>query len=226
LTKKALDNIINGVNFMKYSGIIFDLDGTLLDTLEDLADSVNSVLKSYGFPTHKTSDYKLKVGMGFKNLLINSFPPGTEFIDEATDAFVKTYALNYANKTKPYAGIPETLRELQKKNIAMGVDSNKRDSYTARLIEKFFGPNFFSLVVGEREDLPKKPNPAGAELILKSMRLSKKDVLFIGDSLPDIQTAQNAGLDSAGVLWGFRGAEELKNAKYLFSEPREILSLF
>jgi phosphoglycolate phosphatase len=214
----------------KYFGVIFDLDGTLLDTLDDLADSVNEVLKSYGFPAHRNSDYKLKVGKGFRNLLINSFPPETEtkIIDEALDSFVKIYDLNYAVKTKPYDGIPEAIGELQKKNIKIGVNSNKRDLYTARLLEKFFDVSYFSAIVGERDDMPKKPDPAGTELILKKMGLAKQNVLFVGDSSVDMATAKNSGLDAAGVLWGFRGLEELKKggAKYIIAAPREIPSYF
>jgi phosphoglycolate phosphatase len=213
----------------KYKGIIFDLDGTLLNTIEDISDSVNEVLRVFNCPEHNYDDYKLKLGSGFKSLLENSFPEGTdeETILKGLDLFVKIYDKKFKNKTKPYEGISELLYELNKLGIKIGVNSNKRNDYTNELIKKFFEDISFVDIFGEREGIPKKPDPTTVLEISKHMELSLSEIVYIGDSKIDMMTATNAHIDSIGVLWGFRSFDELVkyNATYIVSEPKEILDI-
>lgn len=213
----------------KYKGIIFDLDGTLLDTIDDLGDSMNEVLKTYNLPIFTMEEYKWKIGGGFKGLAMNSFPKGTDSdtIEKAILLFSNTYDSMYLNKTKPYRDIDYILDELNKMNLKIGINSNKKDSYTKELANKFFKRIPFIEIYGERDGIPKKPDPISALEIIKSMKLKPKEVLYIGDSMVDMETAKNAGIDSIGVLWGFRDYEELsKNgATYIVSEPKDILDI-
>lgn len=213
----------------KYKGIIFDLDGTLINTIEDLGDSVNEVLKSYEYPIHPYEAYKLKIGGGFQSLIENSFPKDTkeETIREALQSFVKIYDTKYQNKSQPYEGIEKILDILVQKGYILAVNSNKRTDYTNRLVEKLFPKIPFVEVFGERKDIPKKPDPVSALELADLMKLDPKDILYIGDTKTDMETAKNAGMDSVGVLWGFRGEEELRKsgARYIVSKPQEIIEI-
>lgn len=211
----------------KYKGIIFDLDGTLLDTIEDLGDSMNEVLSILGWPTFELEEYKLKIGGGFRGLAINSLPEdvGEDVITRTMDLFAEIYDKTFLNKTVPYGGIDELLDKLNNKGILLAVNSNKKDEYTRVLTDKFFSRIPFVNVYGEREGFAKKPEPHAAMEILSEMGLSKDEALFIGDSRTDIETANNVGMDSVGVLWGFRGREELMKhgATYIVEKPMDIL---
>jgi phosphoglycolate phosphatase len=212
-------------------GVIFDLDGTLLDTLRDLADSVNYVLGAHGYPQHSYEDYRQKIGRGFRNLLEVSFPEehrGDLEISEALEMFLKEYDQNYMNQTVPYDGISDLLALLGKKGIKVGVNSNKRTDYTNNLIHKIFPQIKFTGVFGERAGIPKKPHPQTALEIIAMMGLRPEETIYIGDSGTDIQTGKNAGMVTAGVLWGFRGLAELREngADYIVRTPQEIIDLF
>lgn len=215
----------------KYKGIIFDLDGTLLNTINDLANSVNEVMEHYEFPTHDCQAYKLKIGRGFKNLIQRSVPENMrdneEFLQEAVDLFVKIYDRRYKECTVPYDGIPELIEQLHKRGIPLAVNSNKRTDYTNALVEKFFSHIPFVAVYGEREGIPKKPNPAAALEIAEIMKLSPEEILYIGDSKTDMETGNNAGMDTVGVDWGFRGRKELEanGGTYIVERPEEILNI-
>lgn len=213
----------------KYKGIIFDLDGTLLDTIDDLGDSMNEVLKTYNHPIFTMEEYKMKIGGGFKGLALNSFPEDTDLdtIEEAILLFSEIYDSRYLNKTQPYKDIDYILDELKKIGIKIGINSNKRDSYTNDLADKFFKRISFVAVYGEREWIPKKPDPTSALEIIQLMGLKAEEVLYVGDSMVDIMTANNAGIESVGVLWGFRDYEELSKygATYIVSDPKEILTI-
>ena len=212
-----------------YRGIIFDLDGTLLDSVEDIGDSMNEVLKKLDFPTWSYKEYKMKIGGGFRGLAINCLPEGTdeEIIEKAVKMFSDFYDENYLNKTRPYNGIINILNELKNQGIKLGVNSNKRDDYTKALVDKYFNNIPFIKVYGDREGIIKKPDPTSALEIAKYMNLGVKEILYIGDSNVDILTAKNANMDSAGVLWGFRDREELLNygAKFIIEKPIDILNL-
>ncbi|WP_343208948.1 HAD family hydrolase [Anaerolentibacter hominis] len=214
----------------KYKGIIFDLDGTLLNTIADLSDSVNAVLDEYDYPGFTYDQYKLKIGKGFRNLLENSFPEGLwddKLIDEALEKFLSIYDKNYMNKTAPYEGIDRMLDELAARNIQVGVNSNKRTDYTNDLIHKFFCRIPFVEIFGEREGIPKKPDPAAALEIAGLMGLKPEEVLYIGDSKTDMVTGKNAGMDTVGVLWGFRDFKELSEngATYIAGTVQDILDI-
>ena len=213
----------------KYKGVIFDLDGTLLDTIEDLGDSMNLVLDKYDLPKLSYEEYKLKVGGGFKGLIINCFPKDSKeaILEEGVKLFQEFYNKNYLNKTKPYEGIIDILNELNKNKIKLGINSNKRDKYTRDLANKFFKEIPFIKVYGERKGIPKKPDPTSALEIAKVMGLNSEKIIYIGDSKTDIQTAKNAGMDSIGVLWGFRSKEELMKygVDFIVSNPKDILDI-
>lgn len=216
-----------------YKGIIFDLDGTLLNTIEDLTDSVNEVMKRYGFPIHETKDCKKMVGNGFRSLLRRALPIEKQqeesLIDEALNQFSKAYQERYLHKTSPYQGIPELVDELAKRGIALAVNSNKREDYTSALIQKFFARISFAAVYGEREKdgIPKKPDPTAALKITELMGFQPNEILYIGDSKTDMETGRNAGMDTVGVTWGFRDREELEknDASYIADHPEDIISL-
>jgi phosphoglycolate phosphatase len=214
-----------------FKGVIFDLDGTLLDTLQDLAGSVNHVLAAYGYPQHSCEAYKMKIGRGFRNLLEVSFPKehhADQEISAALEMFLEAYDKNYMNQTAPYDGIPDMLDLLWKRGVKIGVNSNKRTDYTNNLIQKFFSQIKFTGVFGEREGIPKKPHPKAALEIIEMMGLRPEETIYVGDSGTDIQTGKNAGMVTAGVLWGFRGLAELREngADYIIRAPQEIIDLF
>lgn len=213
----------------KYKGIIFDLDGTLLNTIADIGDSCNEALSKYGFNGHSIEDYKLKLGNGFRVLIEKSVPIGTDkdTIDSILSSYAENYSYNYLNKTVPYEGITELLDKLVKMGIKVAVNSNKRDDYVKPLVSKYFENIPFEAAYGERKGIAKKPDPTGAIEIIELMELSKEEVLYIGDSDTDMITAKNAGIDGVGVTWGFRSYEELKKngAKYIVSDTNEILDI-
>lgn len=213
----------------KYKGIIFDLDGTLLNTIEDISDSMNEVLQAFNLNTYSYEEYKHKIGGGFRNLILNSFPEGTDenTISRALEMLLKIYSEKYINKTQPYDGINKLLNLLVERDMKLGVNSNKKDEYTKNLIYKFFDSIPFIDVYGQRENVQIKPDPTTALEIAENMNLKPEEILFIGDSNTDILTAKNAHMDSVGVLWGFRSREELSKhgAKYIVSDWKEILDI-
>lgn len=207
-------------------GIIFDLDGTLLDTLEDIADSANEALNLAGFDSHPLDEYRFYVGNGVENLVKKILPDDCDdhVIARVIDDFKSAYARNYANKCQPYPGIMDLLEELSKCGIMLGVCSNKPDAFTQIMVDLYFKDFDFVAVTGERKELPRKPNAAMVHYILDKMNLSVDECLFVGDSDVDVKTAINAGLRSIGVKWGFRPIQELIDAKvtYIVSHPKEI----
>jgi len=215
----------------KYKGIVFDLDGTLLNTIEDLGSSMNEVLRHYGFPEHSIDAYRLMVGNGMMNLLKTSIPPEERKridMERAFRMFRQIYAERYMDKTVPYEGIRELVTWLAARGIKLAVNSNKRDDYTKGLMKKFFVSIPFVRIYGEQTKFPRKPDPAAALEIASAMEEAPEEILYIGDSEVDMETGRNAGMDTVGVLWGFRSRSELEanNAVYIASEPKNIRSLF
>ena len=209
-------------------GMIFDLDGTTVSTLEDLCDSVNITLRQNGYPERSLEEVRMAVGNGSLKLISRSVPAGIsdERISELLKQYVGIYTSNYNIKSHAYDGVPELLQELQKKGVLLAVNSNKPDHLTKALINECFPDIEFVGVIGDQKDLPKKPDPTGANGLIDQMGLNKDEVLYIGDSETDIKTAKNAGLKSIGCLWGFRDLETLKEAgaDIIVSEPQEILN--
>ena len=213
---------------MKYNTVIFDLDGTLLNTLEDLGDSVNFALKSFGYPTRTYEEVKSFVGNGIKDLLTKAVPIGTD--EETTlrclQAFKNHHKTNMQNKTLPYEGIIALLKELNSKGIKLGIVSNKYD-FGVKNLNKYYFKDLIPVAIGEREGVRKKPAPDTVLTAMKELGSKKEECLYVGDSGSDMITAKNAGIKSVGVTWGFRDADSLREsgAIFLINSPKELLEL-
>jgi len=211
--------------------VIFDLDGTMLNTIEDLANSCNYVLKKWNFSSHSVDKYKTFVGNGAKKLVERALPEkerNPEFIEKLHVEFVEYYSKHSEEKTAPYEGIVNLLRGISENNIKIAVASNKFISATRSLVKKYFHQFEFSSVLGQRDGVPVKPNPQIIYDVMDEANIwNKEKIIFIGDSGEDMKTATNAGVDSIGVLWGFRSKEELKEngAKHIVEKPEEILDI-
>ena len=196
--------------------VIFDLDGTLLNTIGDLADAVDYVMRSRNLPEHTNAEYRQMVGGGIKRLVERALPEelahNEEYVEECVAQFRRYYVDNIDRHTIPYEGIPELLRKLQHDGVKMAVASNKFQHGTDRLVAKFFGEIDFVAIEGNREGAPLKPNPEIIHNILRIAGVERGDAVMVGDSGIDIRTAIAAEIDSIGVSWGFRFAEELYDA--------------
>ncbi len=209
--------------------MIFDLDGTLLDTLEDIANSANSVLASHQFPTHSLDKYRYFVGSGSVELITRVLPEDQRtntMINRCTQEFFETYNKCWNVNTQPYDGITELLKELKDRQLKLAILSNKPDKFTRISIREWFPKDIFDIVSGQSDKIPRKPDPAGALQIAKLLNISPRHFLYIGDTDTDMQTATAAGMFSVGVLWGFRTRKELQNngARILVEHPKEILA--
>lgn len=208
--------------------VIFDLDGTLLNTLEDLRSAVNVALALRNLPPRSLEEVRCFVGNGVRNLMRRALPAGTADadIDAALADFKQYYAAHIRDTTIPYDGIPELLTALCKRGIKVGVLSNKMDSATQELIQHFF-PGKVDVIFGEHKDIPRKPDPTSCRLVMQQLGVKPEEVLYVGDSGTDMQTAKNAGLTAVGVTWGFRSREDLlqNGADYLVAAPVEIFRL-
>ena len=209
--------------------VIFDLDGTLLNTIDDLADCTNYVLKKRGFPIHEVEDYKYFVGNGVVKLLQRALPKDiseTAFSEIHRD-FMHYYEMHKEDKTAPYTGMIETLEKLQSKGILLAVATNKPHELLPNLMQRFFPTIKWVAVLGNRKETPIKPHPQIVYDILEVSQVDKKEILYIGDTATDMETAQNAGATKVGALWGFRTREELEqaHADYIIEKPEEIINL-
>ncbi|MCC8192476.1 MAG: HAD family hydrolase [Ruminococcus sp.] len=210
--------------------VIFDLDGTLVNSVYDLADSVNFVLRENGYPTHETEKFYYFVGNGTRKLCERALPENKRTdaeIDRIHEQFLKRYAKNYLNKTVLYDGIKETVNSLVDRGVKCAVASNKTDIFTKEIIDKLFGSGVFSVVIGKREGYATKPDPKIVFEILERTETQKQNAIFVGDSDVDIKTAHNAGLAAVGCLWGFRTYDELfeAGAEYIIEKPAELLEI-
>lgn len=215
---------------MAFQAIIFDLDGTLLATLEDIAGSVNRVLIERGYPEHPLEAYRFFVGDGSEKLVRRALPQEVDdeqMIRKCHEAFLEDYGKNWHVHTAPYAGIPELLDALSARHVKLSVLSNKPHAVTVRCISEWFRAWQFESVTGQRDGLPKKPNPAGALKIAEALQLQSRDFLFVGDSAVDMQTASAAGMFAVGVSWGFRPVSELEEngANAVIRTPFELLDV-
>ena len=205
---------------------IFDLDGTLLNTITDLGKACNHALESMGFASHPIQAYAYMVGNGVRNLMKKAQPDADEeTIDKLLDCFKEYYNEHCLDNTKPYPGIPELLNSLKEKGVAIAVASNKYQEATQKIIDGCFPDMGFVAVEGQREGRQRKPDPSIIFSILNQYPVPKKEVLYIGDSAVDIETATRACVESIGVGWGFRSVAELRraNADFIVSHPQEIL---
>jgi phosphoglycolate phosphatase len=215
---------------MNYSGIIFDLDGTLLNTIDDLADSMNFVLKQHGFPEHSTEKYKYFVGNGMRMLVERSLPEDERYkkkIDQYLAEIEKEYSKRLNNLTRPYEGINELLDTLRNLGVRMFVLSNKPHPFTKKTVDTFFISDRFDLIYGARTGIPKKPDPYSALEISKLSGIPPSAFLYLGDSGVDMETANKAGMYAVGASWGFRKENELweYGAKAVINFPMELIPI-
>ena len=214
---------------MTFDSVLFDLDGTLLDTLDDLADSMNNSLTQQNLPTHPTEAYKIFVGDGVEMLTRRALGDACEDKLVATDIeeMKAQYAKLWDNKTQPYDGICELLTSLSHKGLKLTVLSNKPDNFTKLCVERFLGDFKFDIVQGVSEDCPPKPDPSGAFMVAKSLDIGPEGFVYLGDTNTDMKTANAAGMLPVGVTWGFRSPEELRasGAKALINHPSELLEI-
>ncbi len=215
---------------MAYRALLFDLDGTLLDTLQDIADSVNSALAYFGFPQHELDAYRYFVGDGVEMLAIRALPEDRR--DQMTVGKVvaridEAYSLRWANNTRPFQGIPELLDALTNIGIRMAILSNKGQSFAELTVSTLLPDWHFDLVVGAQPSIPRKPDPTTALRIARQMSLIPTEFLYLGDSAVDMKTAVAAKMYPIGALWGYRTANELLTggARALVENPMHVLSL-
>ena len=209
-----------------YRAAIFDLDGTLLNTLEDLADSGNELLAAYGKPPHSVQEYRYLVGNGWRKLIERILPDASpKQIDEALVLYKAIYDKCLTGKTKPYDGIPEMISALQAKGVRLAVCTNKHISATEVLLQKYFPAGVFDAVEGDCSGIPRKPDPTHVNILLEKLDVLPEETVYLGDSGVDMQTATNARVLPVGALWGFRDKDELleNGAKILLSNPMELL---
>ncbi|MCP4129765.1 MAG: HAD family hydrolase [bacterium] len=210
--------------------VVFDLDGTLINTLEDLAASMNAVLEKRGFPVFPVEQYKKLIGDGVEILAERVLPEGKKeerLIKECAEDMKQEYDRKWKATAAPYPGIPELLTGLEERGIRMAVLTNKPHEFTEITITTFLPHWNFEILLGARSEVPRKPHPAGAFEIIERMSLSPDEFYYLGDTNTDMKTAVAAGMYPVGVLWGFRDAEELmeSGAKKLLERPEELLDM-
>jgi len=226
----ALYNIM-AERIKKFKAVLFDLDGTLLDSLQDIADSANSALRQLGFAAHPTETYKYLVGDGIEELVKRALPESFRDVNTITECLKLIrgeYRRRLAINSKPYAGVREMLGELQRRNVSMAVLSNKPHEFTCHMVDEILGDYDFEIVRGAESDVPVKPAPAAALRIAQQMDISPAQFVCVGDGSTDMQAANAAGMYAVGVLWGYRTADDLlqAGAKKLIKNPGELLNLF
>lgn len=209
--------------------VLFDLDGTLLDSLGDLADAMNTVLSKEGLPTHDLDAFRYHIGDGIRALVERSLPAHLHD-DASLDRFLELYRASYAERwhlSQPFPGVPELLDALSSRGIAIGVVSNKPDPFTQQCVRQLFPHWQWNGILGQTDAIPAKPDPTGAVRMAETIGLPVDACWFVGDSDVDMQTGVRAGMHPVGVTWGFRPAEELRaaGAKHLIEEPKDLLTL-
>ncbi len=209
--------------------VLFDLDGTLINTIDDLGDACNFALAKMGFQLHNSEEYKLMVGNGMRKLVERSLPENErtdDKIDKALEFFFEYYNVHNVDKTCSYDGVEELINELQKTGIKIAVVTNKHEPSAISILDKLYKIKF-DAIVGNTSTFPAKPDPATANHAMSLLGVTPDECLFVGDSCVDMQTACNCGAVPVGVLWGFRGREELEQngARYIIEAPHELLDI-
>ncbi len=212
------------------NAIIFDLDGTLLNTIDDICDSLNIALSNEGYKTYTSEETKAFVGSGVKIMVERALGNQlytSEAFEEIRKTYMKEYEVRQSIKTHPYEGIIDMLVELKRMGIKIGLLSNKPHQDTLRVVDHYFGLDKFDVILGQREGVPIKPDPTSLFELIKCLDTSKDKCLFVGDSDVDMKTANNGGVKKIGVLWGFRTFNDLKenNADYIVSSTKEIIDI-
>jgi len=212
---------------MKVRSVIFDMDGTLLNTLEMIKICNNEVLKRHGFPGRELDEYRTFVGYGMKNLLTKALPDGTddEIIEQMVPEVIDLYLKKGAEMIPAYEGINEMLDTLVKKGVKISILTNKEHSYASLNAKTALGNYHFEAVIGERKGMPIKPDPSGVFEIVEITGVPLSETVFVGDMTADVLTGKNAGVFTVGCLWGFGFKKDLENADMLISHPLEILKI-
>ena len=211
--------------------VIFDLDGTLLNTLEDIADCTNEVMKQNDFPISELSRYNYFVGNGIEDMVRSALPESERnndsFVKKCTLEFANIYKDGWKNKTSIYDGILDLIRIIKSKNMKIAILSNKPDNFTKETIAHFFKDTEFDAIWGKKDEFPLKPSPESALALIKKLNVKAADVLYVGDTSIDMITAESSGFTSVGVLWGFRTEKELEvsGAQYIVKHPKEIIKI-
>lgn len=213
---------------MKIEGIIFDLDGTLIDSIDDLGDAANILFARHGYPEHKKSDFIQWIGDGTARFIQNGIGNviDKKELKDYVSEYKQIYLENLHVKTRLYEGVNILLDELGRRRLKLSVLSNKPDIHTLKLVDHFFSEWSFECVAGQKEGIPRKPDPSSALAMAAEMGISPEKILFIGDSAGDIKTALSAGMVPVWVSWGYGNPEaEIKSQSIIVKEPEEILSL-
>lgn len=210
--------------------MIFDLDGTLLNSLDDLADSTNHILAKHSLPTHPLDSFRYFVGNGQRKLVERALPAEKrtpEYIEDFFRELVAYYGLHSQDKTRPYPCVIECLEQLQEKGVGIAVASNKVNAVMQKMMPHYFPMIHFACLLGQREGIPAKPHPQIIFDIMEQVKVAKEEVLYVGDTGVDMDTAHNAGLRAAGVLWGYRDRQELEEhgAEFIIDKPADLLNL-
>jgi len=219
-----------GAGAPRFDGVIFDLDGTLVDTLEDIADAMDRVLALEGAPGHSYQEYRYLIGHGIRNLVTEALPAelrSDERVARCYERMIEDYGRNSLNKTRVYDGVPALVRELRAAGVPLAIHSNKADAPTQAIVAALLAPDDFVHIAGARPDAPLKPDPAVALAIAARFGLPPGRVAYLGDSLVDMRTATAAGMLAVGAAWGFRTPEELREsgAAAVIAAPLDLLAL-
>lgn len=212
----------------KYKAVIFDLDGTLVNTLHDIAECTNYALRELSLPEHPIESYRLKVGCGNRALVSSCLAPNQQhLLDAVLEIQLTYYTDHFCDHSRAYPGIPETLYELKSLGLKLAVLSNKPAPFTPKVVERVFGDFPFDVVRGPMPDVPLKPDPSSALSVAESLAVSPAKVAFVGDSGVDMKTARNASMFAVGVTWGFRDRAELEEngSQAIIDHPSELCSL-
>lgn len=210
----------------KYKAILFDLDGTLLDTVPGLAKAMNEVLHKHKFAPRSIEEYKTFIGNGIKALVEQSVPPNTDpnLLSIMYKEKTKLYSIYWKEGTSLFPGIAQMLTDLSEHTISLAIFSNKEDFFTQQIAKEFLSSWKFEVISGRTESIPKKPNPLGVQLILNKFPYSPGEWLFVGDKDADVETANNAGIDSVWVSWGYQ-VNQPKACTWVIHEPSELLKI-
>ncbi len=215
---------------MRCKAVVFDMDGTLLDTLEDLAEAMNRVLERQGFPTHPVESYRRFVGSGAGQLVARALPAEAQegsIRRRSLEAFLSEYGANWKTKTRLYEGISGLLDALCSRNLALAVLTNKPQAFAELCVHEFLSGWPFGLILGQQPGVPVKPDPTAPRQLLRYLGVLPEEVLYLGDTDVDMFTAVNAGMYPIGVLWGFRTGEELRmaGARETIAHPMELMRI-
>ncbi len=209
--------------------VLFDLDGTLADSLVDLADGVNRALEGCGYPTHPVDAFKYFVGDGIPKMIERALPESernADRVNELKDIFLPYYAEHYADNTYAYSGMPELIADLKQRGFIVAVVTNKEQNMANEVVTSLYG-NVFDLIFGKRDGIPAKPDPTAALMAMRELGVRPCECVFLGDSGMDVATAVNSGAVPVGELWGFRQRDELleNGARFIIEKPSELLEL-